>query len=285
MKAILQGTPEVESSPEQVYQLVHGIVDEQVLRLLPQVLHVLPFESRKDAQVIFSFVFRYRQPSNYPVPSDPQNQQPPPIAVEFVTNHAPSVLVALCHGYDHKESATTAGSILREVLKHEAAAAVVLYDDGDEDPNSGSSFGGAAKINVNRVQSGRGVFWKFFEWIDTSSFEVAADAFNTFRVRFFLSFLFIFLFLALFLFLASLVKLSLPLSLRLLLFADSNSSPPFRNSSLGTRSLCRGTSASTSTSSSNTTTRSSSSPTATSPSASLSSCSARCCSTAPTTPS
>ncbi|CAK7202284.1 Hym1p [Sporothrix eucalyptigena] len=181
MKAILQGTPDAESSPEQVYQLVHGIVDEQVLRLLPQVLHVLPFESRKDAQVIFSFVFRYRPPSNYPVASDPQNQQPPPLAVDFVTNHAPSVLVALCRGYEHKESATTAGSILREVLKHEAAAAVVLYDDGDEDPNSGSSAGGVSKIAFNRVQSGNGIFWKFFEWIDTSSFEVAADAFNTFR--------------------------------------------------------------------------------------------------------
>ncbi|EPE03752.1 conidiophore development protein hyma [Ophiostoma piceae UAMH 11346] len=183
MKAILQGTParaaDVESNPEQVYQLVHGIVEEQVLCLLPQILHLLPFESRKDAQVIFSFVFRYRPPSNYPV-ADPRDQ-PPPIAVDFVANQAPSVLIALCHGYDYKESATTAGSILREVLKHEAAAAVVLYDDADNDPNSGSSAGGISKIAVNRVQSGRGIFWQFFKWIDTSSFEVAADAFNTFR--------------------------------------------------------------------------------------------------------
>ena len=151
-----------------------------MLCLLPQILHLLPFESRKDAQVIFSFVFRYRPPSNYPV-ADPRDQ-PPPIAVDFVANQAPSVLIALCHGYDHKESATTAGSILREVLKHEAAAAVVLYDDADNDPNSGSSAGGISKIAVNRVQSGRGIFWQFFKWIDTSSFEVAADAFNTFRV-------------------------------------------------------------------------------------------------------
>ncbi|KIH91454.1 calcium binding protein 39 [Sporothrix brasiliensis 5110] len=182
MKAILQGTHDAESSPEQVYQLVHGIVDEQVLCLLPQILHLLPFESRKDAQVIFSFVFRYRPPSNYPVASDSQNnQQPAPLAVDFVSNHAPSVLIALCRGYDHKESATTAGSILREVLKHEAAAAVVLYDDADDDPNSGSSAGGVSKIAFNRVQSGRGIFWQFFKWIDTSSFEVAADAFNTLR--------------------------------------------------------------------------------------------------------
>lgn len=163
---------------------MQGIVDEQVLLLLPQILHLLPFESRKDAQVIFSFVFRYRPPSKYPVASDPQhpNQLPPPLAVDFVTNHAPSVLIALCRGYDHKESATTAGSILREVLKHEAAAAVVLYDDADSDPNSGSSAGGATKISLNRVQSGRGIFWQLFKWIDQSSFEVAADAFNTFRV-------------------------------------------------------------------------------------------------------
>jgi hypothetical protein len=26
------------------------------------------------------------------------------------------------------------------------------------------------------------VFWKFFDWINKSSFEVAADAFTTFRV-------------------------------------------------------------------------------------------------------
>lgn len=150
-----------------------------MLCVLPQILHLLPFESRKDAQVIFSFVFRYRPPSNYPVAD--LRDQPPPLAVDFVANQAPSVLIALCHGYDHKESATTAGSILREVLKHEAAAAVVLYDDADNDPNSGSSAGGISKIAVNRVQSGRGIFWQFFKWIDTSSFEVAADAFNTFR--------------------------------------------------------------------------------------------------------
>ncbi|EFX06079.1 conidiophore development protein hyma [Grosmannia clavigera kw1407] len=208
MKAILQGSPEVDSSPEQVYQLVQGIIDEQVLLLLPQALRLLPFESRKDAQVVFSSVFRYRPPGTPPTD--------PPLAVSFVTHRAPSVLVALCHGYDHKESATTAGSILREVLKHEAAAAVVLYDDveaisADEAaatpeqqqqqqqlqdgsgmplpapppqqprPAVGSSAGGVSQIAMLRLQSGRGVFWQFFRWIDTSSFEVAADAFTTFR--------------------------------------------------------------------------------------------------------
>jgi len=89
------------------------------------------------------------------------------------------VLIELCRGYDHKESATPAGTVLREVIKNEAAAAVILYDDGEE---PGSSVRGVQAIDWNRQQSGRGVFWQFFEWIDKSSFEVSADAFTTFRV-------------------------------------------------------------------------------------------------------
>ena len=86
----------------------------------------------------------------------------------------------MCKAYDHKESATPAGSVLRELLqKNEAAAAVILYDDGEQ---PGSSFQGVAGIDTNRQQSGAGVFWRFFDWIDKSSFEVAADAFTTFRV-------------------------------------------------------------------------------------------------------
>ncbi len=81
--------------------------------------------------------------------------------------------------YEHKESATPAGSVLREMLKHEAAAKVILYEDGDE---PGSSLRGVGAVDGVRPQTGNGVFWKFFEWIDKSSFEVAADAFTTFRV-------------------------------------------------------------------------------------------------------
>ncbi|KAK0732704.1 armadillo-type protein [Apiosordaria backusii] len=141
IKMILQGTPEAEPSPEQIYQLITGMIEEDVLYLLAANLHRLPFESRKDTQ-------------------------------------RPQVLVELCKAYDHKESATPAGTVLREVLKNETAAAVILYDDGDE---IGSSARGVGGINQDRPQTGNGVFWKFFGWIDKSSFEVAADAFTTFR--------------------------------------------------------------------------------------------------------
>lgn len=99
--------------------------------------------------------------------------------MSYVVNNRPQVLLELCRGYEHKESATPAGSVLREVLKSEAAAAIILFDDGDE---MGSSTKGVTAIERDRPQSGNGVFWRFFDWIDKSSFEVAADAFTTFRV-------------------------------------------------------------------------------------------------------
>lgn len=167
---------EVESTPEQVYQLVTGLIEEDLLLLLAQNLHRLPFESRKDTQVIFSYVFRFRPPTASP--------KTDPVALSYVVNNKPQVLLELCRGYDHKESATPAGTVLREVLKSEAAAAIILYDDGEE---PGSSLKGVTAIDRERPQSGNGVFWRFFDWIDKSSFEVAADAFTTFRVRSILS--------------------------------------------------------------------------------------------------
>lgn len=170
MKFILQGTPESDSTPDQVYQLVQGLIEEDLLLLLAQNLHRLPFESRKDTQVIFSYVFRFRPPTASP--------KTDPVALSYVVNNKPQVLLELCRGYDHKESATPAGTVLREVLKSEAAAAIILYDDGEE---PGSSAKGVTAIDRERPQSGNGVFWRFFDWIDKSSFEVAADAFTTFR--------------------------------------------------------------------------------------------------------
>jgi calcium binding protein 39 len=171
MKFVLQGTQEAESSPEQIYQLVTSLIDEDLLLLLATNLHRLPFEARKDTQVIFSYVFRFR-----PAAAAPKSD---PIALSYVVCNRPQVLVELCRAYDHKESAPPAGSVLRELLKNEAAAAVILYDDGDVE---GSSSKGLNAIDRERPQSGRGVFWRFFDWIDKSSFEVSADAFTTFRV-------------------------------------------------------------------------------------------------------
>ena len=147
------------------------MIQEDLLHTLATNLYRLPFESRKDAQVIFSYVLRFRPPT-----ASPKSE---PLALSYVVNNRPEVLVALCNGYDHKECATAAGTVLREVLKSDAAAAIILYDD----PSDGAPGGkGLTVIQPEAKQSGNGVFWKFFSWIDQGSFEVGADAFTTFRV-------------------------------------------------------------------------------------------------------
>ncbi|EGS24026.1 uncharacterized protein CTHT_0007370 [Thermochaetoides thermophila DSM 1495] len=183
MKQLLQGTHDQEANPDQIFQLVNGLIEEDLLYLLAVNLYRLPFESRKDTQVIFSYVFRFRPPNHLLAHTSSQHyhaapQRPEPYALAYVVERRPQVLIELCRGYDHKESATPAGTVLREVIKNEAAAAVILYDDGEE---PGSSVRGVQAIDWNRQQSGKGVFWQFFEWIDKSSFEVSADAFTTFR--------------------------------------------------------------------------------------------------------
>lgn len=72
----------------------------------------------------------------------------------------------------------TCGSILREALKVEVSAAVILHDESNEK----TRVIRLSEIQLRRKQSGEGVFWKFFQWINKSSFEVSADAFTTFRV-------------------------------------------------------------------------------------------------------
>lgn len=147
------------------------MISEDLLYLLATNLHMLSFESRKDAQSIFSYVLRFRSAGASPK-SDP-------VALSYVISNRPEILVALCNGYEHKESAIPAGTVLREVLKNDAAAAIILYDDSG---NGGNGSKGLTGIQPEVQQSGNGVFWKFFEWIDKGSFEVGADAFTTFRV-------------------------------------------------------------------------------------------------------
>lgn len=169
MKQIMQGTTEAEVNPEHVYQVVLGMIEEDLLYLLAVNLHKLPFESRKDAQVIFSSALRFR-PASASAKSDP-------VALSYVVTQRPQVLLELCRAYDHKECATAAGSVLREVLKHEAACAIILYDEGEE----GGTPKPVGSIDKDKPQTGNGIFWRFFDWIDKSSFEVSADAFTTFR--------------------------------------------------------------------------------------------------------
>jgi calcium binding protein 39 len=142
---------------------------EDVLLPLAKNIHRLPFETRKDAQIIFSSLFRYRQP---------ESRNPEPPVLQYVINQRPDIIIALCNGYDHKESAMPCGGVLREAMKHDSVSALILYDE----PTENGKSRGLGGVDPNVRSTGRGIFWKFFEWIDKGAFEVSADAFSTFRV-------------------------------------------------------------------------------------------------------
>jgi hypothetical protein len=70
------------------------------------------------------------------------------------------------------------GGVLREALKYDAVAALILYDEENKEGKARD----LGSVDTAKECSGRGVFWSFFDWIVKSSFEVCTDAFNTFRV-------------------------------------------------------------------------------------------------------
>lgn len=160
---------EVDILPEQVQQLVQAVIQDDLLYELARSIRHLPFEARKDTQTIFSHILRFR-PAN-------ANSTDPPV-ISYIVHNRPEIIVELCWGYENHRSAMPCGSILREALKFEVVAAIILYDESARDEPA---------IRINEVepgakQTGEGLLWNFFQWINRGSFEVSADAFTTFRV-------------------------------------------------------------------------------------------------------
>jgi calcium binding protein 39 len=158
---------DIDVNPESVYEHLAAIISEDLLYYLALYIHKLPFESRKDAQVIFSTAIRFKQPGQ----TDPE-------VLHHIVTFRPQIIIALCMGYDRRESAMPCGAVLREALKYDAICALLLYDEPTED---GKPID-LGNVNPDVPSSGNGVLWKFFDWIDKGAFEVGADAFNTFRV-------------------------------------------------------------------------------------------------------
>ncbi|KAL4810047.1 Mo25-like protein [Aspergillus unguis] len=168
MKLMVQGTQEIEVSTDQVQTLVQAMLQEELLYELAVALHSLPFEARKDTQTIFSHVLRFK-PSN--------GNSPDPPVISYIVHTRPEIIIELCRGYEHSQSAMPCGTILREALKFDVIAAIILYDQSKE----GEPAIRLTEVQPNIPQRGTGVFWRFFHWIDRGSFELSADAFTTFR--------------------------------------------------------------------------------------------------------
>jgi calcium binding protein 39 len=73
--------------------------------------------------------------------------------VEYICTK-PEILFTLCRGYEQQEIALNCGTMLRECTRYEALTKILLYSDH---------------------------FYDFFKYVEVSTFDIASDAFATFK--------------------------------------------------------------------------------------------------------
>ncbi|KAH8823117.1 Mo25-like protein [Flagelloscypha sp. PMI_526] len=134
IKAILYG--DGDPVPEVVAQLAQETYNTDLLHLL--VLHMarFEFEARKDVVQIFNNLLRRQIGSRWPT-------------VEYLAGKKEIIFSTLA-GYENEEIALNTGMILKEMLRHEQLAKILLHSEQ---------------------------FYKFPHYIETTTFGISCDAF------------------------------------------------------------------------------------------------------------
>lgn len=148
LKVILygEGTP---PSPEKCTALIvaacsQGDKGQELMSLLVQNMDQMPFEARKDAVQVFTGAIRFH------------GEAGEKLAVRYLEGH-PELLDRLILGYDNSDIALNCGAMVRECIHHESLANYWLFSD---------------------------LLLRFFGWLEAKAFEVASDAFATFKELF-----------------------------------------------------------------------------------------------------
>ncbi|KAJ3272100.1 hypothetical protein HDV01_005965 [Terramyces sp. JEL0728] len=140
MKNVLYGDGENDPVPELVTQLSTEIINTDLLVILVHSIQLLEFEAKKDVAQIFNNLLRRQLGTRFPT-------------ADYIGGK-PEVLMTLIGGYEKQDISLNCGMILRESLRHELLAKIIL-----ESPQ----------------------FWNFFNYVELSTFDVASDAFATFK--------------------------------------------------------------------------------------------------------
>ena len=122
--------------------LIKEIYESNLLEILVQEIEKFPFEARKDAVTIFNSLLRRQIPPNRQ------------IVAENIRDKRTDLLKELLNGYDRPERTLHYGLMLRECIKYEFLAEIVL--------------------NLPE-------FEKLFDYIQLPTFDVSSDAFATFK--------------------------------------------------------------------------------------------------------
>jgi len=142
IKGILYGTADQEPQQEIIAQLSQEIYSSHVLKTLVQNLHRIDFERKKDVTQVFNNLLRRQIASRMPT-------------VDYLSNKPESdILFSLLNGYENQDIALHCGLMLRECLRYESLARIIL--------------------NNSR-------FFDFFNYVEMSTFDISSDAFSTFK--------------------------------------------------------------------------------------------------------
>lgn len=121
-------------------QMSQEMYNSAVISLLIKNLQNVEFEARKESVEIFSHVLRRQIGTRTPT-------------VEYICT-TDEILVSLCRGFENLTINHNTSAMLRECLRYESLAKIVLFSE---------------------------VFQDFFKYVECSHFDVAADAFTTFK--------------------------------------------------------------------------------------------------------
>ena len=134
--------PVVDAAAEShVVVLADEMCNTGLLALVIKNLGKFDFEAKKDVVYVVTHLVRRRSGAVYPT-------------VDFLARRGAAMLGDLVRGYEVPELGATVGAILRECAEHEPLARAVLTSPE---------------------------FWNFFRYVESYQFDVASDAFATFR--------------------------------------------------------------------------------------------------------
>lgn len=145
LKVMLFGDPsnDVEVRQQDVTDIVRLAACDDFLILIANNLSLMEFETRKDAVQIFQNLLRRD--------ADETSGRS---VIEKVAERNGEVLRILTDGYDNGDIALNCGAILRECIRNEDLTHLMLTS---------------------------GQFWRFFGLVELNDFDVASDAFSTFK--------------------------------------------------------------------------------------------------------
>ena len=143
MKLVLYGEPETPPNPESALDLVREVLKTELLALLLINLPSFEFECRKDISQVFGSLLRKAEGGEL-------------IMVNWLAAR-PEILHGLLSGYQTPKSALNYGSMLRETIRYERLAALLL-------PSKQSQC-----------------FYQLFDFVESPLFDVASDAFQSLK--------------------------------------------------------------------------------------------------------